>query len=298
MRVTFATSQRAAMEGIARAAERMAVFQRQVSTGLRVGRPSDDPSAAATAIVERGAVAAFDQFSQTSDAADSRLKVVDSVLSDLIDKLTSARATILSVRGSTATDSQRRAGAQELQSLRETVLEDLNTTFRGTFVFAGAAGTVQPFQKNLAGAVDPYAGSTREVDVDIDRGRSVTVAFDGSAIAQGADAVDVFAAFDAASTAAVAGDGAALDAAFAAITRAFDRATQAQGRVGASLRGVADQKLKLDDASRASKARVSTLEEANLAEAISGMQQAETTYTAALGSAARIAQTSLFDFLR
>jgi flagellar hook-associated protein 3 FlgL len=298
MRITFAASQRAASEGIARAAERMAHFQRQVSTGLRVGRPSDDPSAAASAIVERGAVAAFDQFSQTSDAADSRLRIVDSVLGDVIDKLTSARAVILSVRGSTATDSQRSASAQELQALREAVLEDLNTTFRGTYVFAGAAGTVRPFEKNLAGAVNPYAGSVREVAVDVDRGRSVTIAFDGSAVSQGADATDVFAAFDSAAVAAVAGDQVALGAAFDAITRAFDRATHAQSRVGASLRAVADQKLKLADAARASEARVSTLEDANLAEAISGMQQAETTYTAALGAAARTARTSLFDFLR
>jgi flagellar hook-associated protein 3 FlgL len=292
MRITFAASQRAASEGIARAAERMALFQRQVSTGLRVGRPSDDPSAAAS---NRSA---FDQFSQTSDAADSRLRIVDSVLGDVIDKLTSARAVILSVRGSTATDSQRSASAQELQSLREAVLEDLNTSFRGTYVFAGAAGTVRPFEKDLAGAVGPYAGSVREVAVDVDRGRSVTIAFDGSAVSQGADATDVFAAFDSAAVAAVANDDAALGAAFDAITRAFERATHAQSRVGASLRGVADQKLKLADAARASESRVSALENANLAEAISGMQQAETTYTAALGSAARIARTSLFDYLR
>jgi flagellar hook-associated protein 3 FlgL len=298
MRVTFAASQRAASEGIARAAERMAHYQRQVSTGLRVEKPSDDPSAAASAIVERGAIAAIDQFSLTSDAADSRLRIVDSVLSDLINKLTSAQTTIMSVRGSTAPDSQRNAAAQELLSLREAVLENLNTSFRGTYVFAGAAGTTRPFAKNVAGTVDPYAGSTREVDVDIDRGRAVTVAFDGSVLSQGTDATDVFAAFDSAAAAAVAGDDVALGAALDAITRAFDRATQVQSRVGASLRGVADQQLKLDEVARASQARVSTLEEASLVEAISGMQQAETTYTAALGAAARIGQTSLFDFLR
>jgi len=298
MRITFATSQRAATEGIARAAERMAHFQRQVSTGIRVGRPSDDPSAAATAIVERGAIAAFDQFSQTSDAADSRLRMADSVLADVIDKLTAARVVILGVRGSIASDSKRNASAQELQSLREAVLEDLNTTFRGTYVFAGAAGTVRPFEKNLAGTVNPYAGSAREVAVDVDRGRAVTVAFDGSVVSQGTDVIDVFAAFDAAAVAAVADDDAALGAAFDAITRAFERATHAQSRVGASLRGVADQKLKLADAARASQTRLSALEDANLAEAISGMHQAETIYTAALGSAARLARTSLFDFLR
>jgi flagellar hook-associated protein 3 FlgL len=297
MRVTFGASQRVAEEGITRAASRMAEFQRQVSTGIRVQRPSDDPSAAARAIVERGAMASFEQFTQASDSAESRLRVVDSVLSDIIDKLSAARAVVLSVQGSTATASQREASAQELQSLREAVLEDLKTTFRGVYLFSGAAGTVAPFEKDAGGTVLPYAGSTREVEVDIDRGRAIAVSFDGSAIAQGADATDVFAAFDAASAAAVVADGAALSDAFDALSRAFDRTTQAQSRVGTNLRAVADTRLMLGESARASEARVSALEDANLARAISGMQQAETTYAAALGAAARTSRISLFDFL-
>jgi flagellar hook-associated protein 3 FlgL len=298
MRVTFGTSQRIAEEGIARAADRMAQFQRQVATGLRVERPSDDPSAAATSIVERGAQASYEQYIQTSDSAESRLRVVDSVLSDIIDKLSAARAVVLGVQGSTATDSQREASAQELQSLREAVLEDLNTAFRGTYVFGGAAGTALPFQKDAGGTVQPYAGSTAEVEVDIDRGRSIAIAFDGSAIAQGTDLTDVFTAFDNASAAAVAADSAALAEAFDALSRAFDRAIRAQSGVGTSLRAVAEQKLKLGESLRASQARVSTLEDANLAQAISGMNQAETTYAAALGAAARTSRLSLFDFLK
>lgn len=298
MRVTFGASQRVAEQGMALAAERMAEFQRQVATGTRVARPSDDPSAAASSIVERGAVAGYQQYAQASDSAESRLRVVDTVLSDIIDKLSAARAVVLSVQGATAGEAQRRAGAQELQSLREAVLEDLNTTFRGTYVFSGAAGTVQPFGKDAGGTVLAYAGATREVDVDIDRGRSVAVAFDGSTISRGADPADVFAAFDAAAAAALAGDNDALSDASAALARAFDRATQVQSRVGTSLRTLADQQLRLGEATRASQARVASLEDANLASAISGMQQAETTYAAALGAAARTSRLSLWDFLK
>jgi flagellar hook-associated protein 3 FlgL len=298
MRITFGMAQQQALDGIARAEERMTQMQRQVSTGLRVGRPSDDPSASATVAVEHGAIASFDQFVQANDSADARLRVTDVVLADLIDKLTAARAAVLSVRGTTATASQRNAVSQELRSLREAVREDFNTAFRGTFLFAGAAGDVRPYTVDAAGAVNPYAGSTREVDVDIDRGRAVTVGFDGSAIAQGSDPTDVFAAFDAAAAAAVAADGAALASAFDAMGRTFDRAIQAQSRVGTSQRAVADHKARLAEASRASRARVSSLEDANMAQAISGMEQAQTSYEAALGAAARTARVSLFDYLR
>lgn len=296
MRVTFGAIQRHANEGIARASEEMIRYQRQVSTGKRVERPSDDPSAASITVGERAELASFKQFTETSDASESRLRVADSVLADLLDKLTAARAVVMSVQGTTATAAQREASADELRSLREAVLEDLNTTFRGTFLFAGAAGNTKPFVATN-GVVDPYAGATLEVDVDIDRGRSVTVAFDGSAISQGSDATDVFAAFDQAVAAAVSGDGTALSDAFNAMGRAFDRATRTQSSIGASLRAVGDHKLRLADASRASGARISSLEDANMVQAISGMNQAEVTYEAALGAAARSARMSLFDYL-
>jgi flagellar hook-associated protein 3 FlgL len=297
MRVTFGAVQRQASEGISRASEQMVRFQRQVSTGKRVERPSDDPSAASTAVSERANLDSFSQFTASADAAESKLRVADSVMSDLLDKLTAARSVVMSVRGSTATDAQREASAEELRSLREAVIEDLNTAFRGTFLFGGAAGDTKPFTVTN-GVVDPYAGSTTEVAVDIDRGRSVTVAFDGSSIAQGGDAIDIFAAFDQAAAAAVAGDGTALGEAFDAMGRAFDRVTRAQTSVGASLRAVADHKLRLGDAARASGARLSTLEDANMVAAISGMNQAEVTYQAALGAAARASQISLFDYLK
>jgi flagellar hook-associated protein 3 FlgL len=85
MRVTFGAIQRQANEGIARASEEMIRFQRQVSTGKRVERPSDDPSAASISVGERAGLASFEQFTEASDAAESKLRVADSVLADLLD---------------------------------------------------------------------------------------------------------------------------------------------------------------------------------------------------------------------
>jgi flagellar hook-associated protein 3 FlgL len=135
------------------------------------------------------------------------------------------------------------------------------------------------------------------VTVDIDRNRPVTVLFDGSAIVDGGDATDLFTAFDDAIAAARSGDADAAHAASHALQRALDRASQTQSTVGTSLRAIADHTSRLEDAGRSSTARVAALEEANMAEAISGLQQAETAYNAALGAAARTTRRSLFDFL-
>jgi flagellar hook-associated protein 3 FlgL len=297
MRLTFAATMRDTYDGIQTAAERMLKYQRQVSTGIKVAQPSDDPSATATVIAEKAANASYEQYVQAGDSADSRLAVADTLLSDVIDKLSAARTAILSVQGSETTAAQREAGAQQLASLRDAILEDMTTSFRGTYVFGGAAGTVRPYSKDTNGVVQPYAGSTREVTVDIDRGRPVTIVFDGSAIVQGTDTTDMFAAFEDAIAAARSGDAEAAHTASAALQRAFDRTSQAQSTVGTNMRAIQDHQNQLGDAGRAGQARVAKLEEANMAEAISGLQQAETAYQAALGAAAHTTRRSLFDYL-
>ena len=297
MRLTFAATMRDTYDGIATAAERMIKYQRQISTGIRVAQPSDDPSATATAISEKAAKASYEQYVQAGDSAESRLSVADTLLSDIIDKLSAARTAILSAQGSETTDAQRENGAQSLASLRDAILEDVTTSFRGTYMFGGAAGTVRPYSKDVNGVVQPYAGSAQEVTVDIDRNRPVTVVFNGDAIVTGNDATDLFTAFEDAITAARAGDADALHTASGALQRAFDRASQVQSTVGTSLNAIADHSARLESAGRASTARVSSLEEANMAEAISGLQQAETAYNAALGAASHTTRRSLFDYL-
>lgn len=297
MRVIFNTSQRDTLADLFQAADRLRTFQRQVSTGKRLHRPSDDPSAMATTIQERSALAAVDQYTATADSARSRLTVVDTVLSDVVSQLSAAQVALLAGRGSTRTAAEREAAAQQLEALRDNLLRDLNTSYRGTFVFGGAAATVQPYSKDGSGVVSAYQGSTVEVSVDVNRQHAVAVAFDGDALAKGADPDDVFVVMANAIAAVRAGDEAAISNAVTALESAFARATTLQSRVGTALAAIDDQRLQLSESARASEARVSALEDANMAAAISSMAEAETTYRAALGAAAQLNRLSLMDYL-
>lgn len=298
MRVTFAATHSTALAGIEHAAERLMMYQQQLATGRRFDRVSDDPAAAAAAMVERGDLAAVDHYVRSADAAESRLTIMDSVLSDIVNKLTSAQTTVLATRGTLNTPERRDAAALELRAVRDEVLQQLNTSYLGTYLFGGAAATTRPYVVNAGGTVDPYAGSTRDVQVEIDRGRRVAVAIDGSAITQGGAPVDLFASFDAAIAAVQAGDEAGMEAALAAFSQGFDRTVEMQSRIGTSLRAVEDQRVDFLTVQRVGLARLSKLEDVNPAEAASGARQASVAYEAALGAAALNTQLSLFSFLR
>jgi flagellar hook-associated protein 3 FlgL len=298
VRVTFKTLHDQGTAGIEGAATRLLHAQRQVSSGRRIDKPSEDPSASATSIVERSNVGGTEQYQKAANSVLSRLTVADTVLSDVINKLTAAQSQVLAAQGNPRTDQERETAAQALLGLREAIFEDLNASFRGTFIFGGAAGTIRPFAKNAGGSVDPYAASTREVAIDIDSDQAITVAFDGDALARGADTDDVFTVLDQAITAARTGDGATLATSMEGLERAFARATELQSRVGGGMRAVEDQTARLTQIKITGQARVAELENVNMADAITRMGEADAAYRAALGAASKVASVSLIDYLR
>lgn len=292
MRVTFNTTYRDGLEGIESAAARLAEWQRQVSSQRRVQYASDDPAAASAIVGERAEMASLDQFKETTDSVDARLHVVDSLLSDMLSNLTAAQTTAAAGRSTILTPDQREALALQLRGLRDNILMDVNGQYRGTFVFSGTASLTAPFAKDASGAVQAYAGNTRTQGLDLDRTRSVEVTLDGGAIM-----ADLFPVMDALATAIEAGDMDQIDAGLDGLEAAFERVTTAQSRVGVALGDLDAHRIRLDTMRRASDQRRSSLEDANLAEAISRMQQAETAYRAALGALGTSGRLSLMDYL-
>jgi flagellar hook-associated protein 3 FlgL len=291
--VTFNTTFRNGLADISTAAERLAEWQRQVSSQKRIHAPSVDPSAASTVVTDRTEMAALDQFRQTTDSVESRMAVVDTYLSDIVSNLTAAQTTAAAARSTVTTPEQRQALALQLRGIRDNILQDVNGQYRGVFLFSGTAVLTSPFTKDGSGVVQAYAGNSSLQRLDIDRNRSVEVTVDGGAVVG-----DLFQVFETLATAIEGGDMPQIDAGLDGLSAAFSRVTTAQSRVGIVLADLDEHRMRLDSARRASDARRSSLEDANLAEAITGMQQADTAYRAALGTLSTTGRLSLMDYLR
>ncbi len=298
MRVTFGTGYNIAMADLERAATELARAQQQVASGKRVNTPSDDPSAAAATVRERAEIAALDQYDRTADSATSRIRVIDTVLSDMIVAVTSALAAGSAARGSTQTDAQREATAGSLEGLRDALLSDINSSFGGTYLFGGTASLSQPYVKNADGTVSAYQGDHTALRVDVDRNSSVQVTYDGQAVLQGSDSEDLFATMQALIDAVRANDQDGVASGLAGLERAFDRLVGVQSGVGANLNALEQQTARLGELRQATVERLSNDEDANMAEAITRMSQADTVYQAALGAIATRTKLSLLDYLR
>jgi flagellar hook-associated protein 3 FlgL len=284
------------LSAINTASSQLAKAQQQVSTGRRINGAGDDPLGTQQAILERDTISTIDAYTRTTDSASARLASADSVLTAYSDKLTSAITTALSAQGAQVNTAARTSAAQTIRSLRDALVGDLNTTFNGTYLFAGTTATAAAYAQ--VGGVWTYQGNNSTAQVEVEQGRTVSVSFDGQSIAQCTDTTDVFSAMDALATAIEAGDNAGISTGMDALQRAFDRAQRAQGLLGSDEQGVSAATTRLSTLRVAAEGRRSKLEDANLAEAVSRMTQADTAYRAALGAVSTAERQSLLDYLQ
>jgi flagellar hook-associated protein 3 FlgL len=297
MRTTFNSSFINSSSDLSLTAAELAKRQKEVSSGRRINAPSDDPAGVTNAIREHSEMAALDRYAQTADTANARLTAVDSVLSDMVEQLTSAKTTVLAARGTTVTPSQRTAAANALMGIRDAIFSDYTTSFNGTYLFSGQAATVAPYQKMPDGSISAYNGTSTGVRVDVGRETSVQVSFNGDEVARGSDTDDVFTVLSQAIAAVQSGNDADIAAAAQALDRAFGRATTAQTQTGTALNNVETAQGRVADLHRASEARAAALEQVNMADSVTKMSQADTAYRAALGAIGSSGHTSLMDYL-
>lgn len=295
MRVTFRTAY-GGIDYVNTAADQLAKARQQLASGKRVEKPSDDPAAMQRAIEGRADMRTIETYTRTSDSALAKITTLDTVLSGVIDKLQQATVSAASVRGSIATQQQREAAALALEGIRDSLVADLNTQFRGSYVFGGSESGTPPYAQ-VAG-VWTYQGDNAPVSVDIGAGRSVEIALDGQALAQGSDADNVLNDLETLIVAVRAGDNAGIDTGMTALERAFARAASTQSKIGVDEAGITDTQSQLTSTRLSLLARVAKDEDADLAGAITEMTRADAAYRAALAAVGNASNNSLLDYLR
>jgi flagellar hook-associated protein 3 FlgL len=295
MRITY-DAIRDGLDAINTAAGQLADAQQQLATGRRVNAASDDPLATELGIGEQATVSGIDAYTRSRDSAAARLAATDNVLSGIVDKLQSAVVTATSARGSSVDPSAQHAAADQIRGLSQSLLADFNTTYNGTYLFSGTASNT-PAYANVGG-VWTYQGTTATMQVEVEKGRLVSVSQNGQAIAQGSDSQDLFTSLNDLSTALDAGDDAGIGAAMDKVNAAFQRALSAQGKLGNDERETDDATARLSALRTAAETRKSNLLDANMADAATAITASDNAYRAALASVSSAERLSLLDYLK
>ena len=117
----------------------------QVSTGLRVNQPSDDPSASANMVVSLADSASVDQYTNNISYVTPLMQTADSAISSIVTALNSAITLGTQGANGTASAGERQTVAVEVQDTLSSIISQANTSFQGVYVFGGSATATPPF---------------------------------------------------------------------------------------------------------------------------------------------------------
>ena len=285
-------------------------LREQISSGKRINRPSDDPNSFAAA--ERMKTLG-NQLARREESIASARTFVDRTqqeLDGMADLFTQAREDGVRAADDTRSDEDRAAIAQELRSLKDEVVDRMNSTQDGEYIFAGNRTDTQPFGADgSANDAAPINGSLDALDGDrvrpIGKNQDLTVNVDGKALAQygtdGGDPKTITGALDNLINAVDPKDNTGSDPdirpALGEVEDALDHVISKGSEAGAIGRRLSTAQEQVEAASLEANERRSDAEDTDLATAISELQQRQTQLQAAFQATSSTRQTSLVNFL-
>jgi flagellar hook-associated protein 3 FlgL len=120
--------------------------QSQVSSGLKVQQPSDDPSAIAEILQLQTTIAQNQQVQSNLSGVSTELNTADSSLQTAIQAVQSAIAIGEEGSGTTTTADTQANLAQQIAGIQQTLVGITQTTVDGHYIFSGDDASQAPYQ--------------------------------------------------------------------------------------------------------------------------------------------------------
>ena len=162
MRVTDRSIFDAANKSTSAARSRLEQAAGEMSSGVRVSHPGDDPAAAMQSVVLGAEKSGQQSRTKALDAAQSELDMVDGALGVVTDLIRRAQELSTQLGSDTFTAPERAAAGAEIDGLITSVITQLNTKVGDRYVFGGTKDDVSPF--SAAGA---YSGASTSRQIEI-----------------------------------------------------------------------------------------------------------------------------------
>jgi flagellar hook-associated protein 3 FlgL len=277
----------------------MNTVQRQLSSGLRVGQASDDPSAVPSILRTQSEIAQNNQAQTNLNQVKTELLTGDASLQQAVTLVEQA-ITLASQAGSTVnSDTQIANLAAQVQGIQQQLVNLSNTSVGGRYIFSGdsdqqAAYALDSTQPN--GVQQLAAAKSTQVITDAN-GNPLWTPMTAQDIFDSQSGGNVFAAVNGLLTALQNKDSTAAGASVASLNTADDYLNQQLGLIGIAENRVSDATTAASQSVTTETADLGTLRDADTAGDAIQLSQLNTQQQAALSARATMSQSNLFDFL-
>ena len=129
---------------------RMTKTQAQLTSGIRISKPSDDPAAVGDVLQLESDVGQATQVTSNLNGVKSEVDTASQVVQNAVSLLDQARTLAAQGASSTISPTQRTAMAAQAEQILNTLVDDSRATFDGQYVFSGDNSSQAAYTVNLA----------------------------------------------------------------------------------------------------------------------------------------------------
>jgi flagellar hook-associated protein 3 FlgL len=287
------------LSGIQSSLHRLDQTQQELSTGLKINQPSDDPYGTSLSMQLQGQISQLTQFTGNVNDATSWTSASSTALSNIDNMVQRIRELVVGAANGTNSASDLQASASEVQQLTAAIKQEANATYNGQYIFSGTATGTAPY---LSGANDTFQGNAGAITRQIGPGTSMNVNSNVSSVlgSGGGDGklLDVLGSINADLTS---GSPTALASLGATDLSSLDsntsNLTQMQADVGALQDRLQLATTRIQGLQTSAATELSNTRDADMATVMTQYSTQQAALQAALKAAADIVQPSLLNFL-
>jgi flagellar hook-associated protein 3 FlgL len=288
------------LTGLDQIQQRAQTAQTELTTGLKINNVSDDPNEIADLWQTRSDLDQAQQITTNLGSVQTEVNTGESVLENAVTLVEQAETLGAQGASDTVSSDTRQDLSSQLSSVLQQLVAVANTQVEGRYIFSGDDDQQAPYSIDLtqSNPVSPYQGSASTRQIQSPDGSTISVALTAQTIFDSPDAQqNVFTSISNLMQALSNNDDTGINSALSDVQTSDTYLNQqlafygtVQDRVTSSLNFGQNYTTQLQT-------QLSGIEDANEAEDITDLTQAQTQLQAALMSESKLPQTSLFDFL-
>jgi flagellar hook-associated protein 3 FlgL len=312
MRITTSMVQRNILADLNNISSKLTKSQMKAASNKEISRPSDDPFATAQAMALRQSLSANRQQQRNVEDSIGWQDATEQALMDITESVEKAKSLLVQGGSESFDQTSRDAIASELEQIIEGIKQTANTSYRGSYLFAGTETSTRPYpptstpynpaddvyQGNDAGWNPAVPGIIREIGPGVQMSINVVAqqflgdgqsAGDNGLLHVLRDAVDDLRAGNLS-------DVRGTD--MGRLETSFDLLLGVRAANGAKTNRLEAALGRLSQLEESVLGQLSQTEDADIAETLIELNSQTAAYQAALRAGASIVQSSLMDFLR
>lgn len=301
MRITTQMTTTGVLANINNVQQQLATTQQQLSTGLSINQPSDNPYGASLAIQLKNDLQNLGNYQSSVTDGTAWSSAADTSLSNVMSMLQRAQELTIQASNGNESTTDLSATADEIDQLAAAMKQEANAQYNGQYIFSGTATGTAPYSTATG---DVFQGNTGSIQRTIGPNSNLQVNVDISGLlGSGSGAADGKLLDTLRTVAADMRSGNSTGVAdlssnqLSNLQNSLNSLEQLQANVGAVQNRLSMASTRIQGLQNSDTAALSNDEDVNMAQAMTTFSNQQAAFTAALRAGANIVQSSLMDFL-